>query len=273
MPKILVTNDDGIHAPGLAALADAVRPLGDVLVVAPHQESSAIGHALTLRRPLRLETARPGPLRRGRHADRLREHRRGGAARRAAAGPRGVGHQHRLEPRRRRDLFGHGVRGARGGAARRAGDRRVVDAHARLDVRLRALGGDRARRRRPRARAGSARPHVPQRQRPEGAAQGRARDGARAAQPRDDDRAARRPPRTAVLLDRGRGERLAPARSQRLPDVPRRLRLDHAAAARHDRACRARPRPRAAGRASAEARRAGARRGAAKPAIRVRARR
>ena len=60
MPTILVTNDDGIHAPGLAALADAVRPLGDILVVAPHQESSAIGHALTLRRPLRLEQHGPG---------------------------------------------------------------------------------------------------------------------------------------------------------------------------------------------------------------------
>jgi 5'-nucleotidase len=59
MPTILVTNDDGIHAPGLAALADAVRPLGDVLVVAPHQESSAIGHALTLRRPLRLDQHGP----------------------------------------------------------------------------------------------------------------------------------------------------------------------------------------------------------------------
>ncbi|MEZ5418677.1 MAG: 5'/3'-nucleotidase SurE [Vicinamibacterales bacterium] len=55
MPKILVTNDDGVHAPGIKALAEAMRPLGDVLVVAPHQESSAIGHALTLRRPLRLE--------------------------------------------------------------------------------------------------------------------------------------------------------------------------------------------------------------------------
>jgi 5'-nucleotidase len=60
MPTILVTNDDGIHAPGLVALAEAVRPLGDVLVVAPHQESSAIGHALTLRRPLRLDQHGPG---------------------------------------------------------------------------------------------------------------------------------------------------------------------------------------------------------------------
>ncbi len=59
MPKILVTNDDGVHAPGIKALAEAMRPLGDVIVVAPHQESSAIGHALTLRRPLRLETFGP----------------------------------------------------------------------------------------------------------------------------------------------------------------------------------------------------------------------
>lgn len=55
MPRILVTNDDGVTSEGIHALAGALRPLGDVLVVAPHQESSAIGHALTLRRPLRLE--------------------------------------------------------------------------------------------------------------------------------------------------------------------------------------------------------------------------
>jgi 5'-nucleotidase len=55
MPTILVTNDDGVHSEGIGALADALRPLGEVMIVAPHQESSAIGHALTLRRPLRLE--------------------------------------------------------------------------------------------------------------------------------------------------------------------------------------------------------------------------
>lgn len=56
MPLILVTNDDGVTSDGIHALADAMRPLGDVLVVAPLQEASAIGHALTLRRPLRIET-------------------------------------------------------------------------------------------------------------------------------------------------------------------------------------------------------------------------
>lgn len=55
MPSILVTNDDGVHSPGIHALAAALRTLGDVTIVAPVTESSAIGHALTLARPLRLE--------------------------------------------------------------------------------------------------------------------------------------------------------------------------------------------------------------------------
>jgi 5'-nucleotidase len=59
MPKILVTNDDGVHAEGIRALAAVLAPLGDVTVVAPIQEASAIGHALTLRRPLRIETVAP----------------------------------------------------------------------------------------------------------------------------------------------------------------------------------------------------------------------
>jgi 5'-nucleotidase len=59
MPKILVTNDDGVHSEGIRALAAALAPLGDVSVVAPIQEASAIGHALTLRRPLRIDTIGP----------------------------------------------------------------------------------------------------------------------------------------------------------------------------------------------------------------------
>jgi len=51
-PSILVSNDDGIHSDGLHALADAVRPLGDVTIVAPDREKSASGHALTLHRPV-----------------------------------------------------------------------------------------------------------------------------------------------------------------------------------------------------------------------------
>ena len=56
MPRILVTNDDGVHAEGIRLLADAVAPYGEITVVAPIQEASAIGHALTLRRPLRIDT-------------------------------------------------------------------------------------------------------------------------------------------------------------------------------------------------------------------------
>jgi 5'-nucleotidase len=55
MPRILVTNDDGVRSEGIHTLATALRPLGDVVIVAPHIEASAIGHALTLRRPLRIE--------------------------------------------------------------------------------------------------------------------------------------------------------------------------------------------------------------------------
>ena len=60
MPLILVTNDDGYRSEGITALADAMRALGDVTIVAPMDEASAIGHALTLRRPLRLEAIRDG---------------------------------------------------------------------------------------------------------------------------------------------------------------------------------------------------------------------
>ena len=58
MPRILLTNDDGVHSEGIRALAEALAPLGEVTIVAPIQEASAIGHALTLRRPLRLEHVR-----------------------------------------------------------------------------------------------------------------------------------------------------------------------------------------------------------------------
>ena len=60
MKHILVTNDDGVHSEGLRALAKAVSGLGRVTVVAPHGEASAIGHALTLRRPLRVEELEAG---------------------------------------------------------------------------------------------------------------------------------------------------------------------------------------------------------------------
>jgi 5'-nucleotidase len=54
-PLILVTNDDGITAPGIRALVEAVRPLGDVFVVAPDSPQSGMGHAITIGQPLRLD--------------------------------------------------------------------------------------------------------------------------------------------------------------------------------------------------------------------------
>jgi 5'-nucleotidase len=53
--RILLTNDDGITAPGLLALKGAVSDLGEVFVVAPDRARSATGHAITLHKPLRLE--------------------------------------------------------------------------------------------------------------------------------------------------------------------------------------------------------------------------
>lgn len=55
MPLVLVTNDDGYQSAGIRALADALARIGEVTIVAPIEEASAIGHALTIRRPLRLE--------------------------------------------------------------------------------------------------------------------------------------------------------------------------------------------------------------------------
>ena len=55
MAIVLLTNDDGVHAAGLAALAGALDGLADVYVLAPEREQSACGHSLTLHRPLRVE--------------------------------------------------------------------------------------------------------------------------------------------------------------------------------------------------------------------------
>ncbi len=59
-PLILISNDDGIEAAGILSLAAAMDSLADVVVVAPLQEMSAIGHAITMREPVR---ARSWPFR------------------------------------------------------------------------------------------------------------------------------------------------------------------------------------------------------------------
>lgn len=56
--NILVTNDDGVYAPGLEALALAMRPLGEVTILAPDRNWSGGGHVKTLDRPLRVKEAK-----------------------------------------------------------------------------------------------------------------------------------------------------------------------------------------------------------------------
>jgi 5'-nucleotidase len=57
--KIVITNDDGIEAPGLEALAQCARHLGDVVVVAPQQPQSGIAHRVTTRDPIRINRLGP----------------------------------------------------------------------------------------------------------------------------------------------------------------------------------------------------------------------
>lgn len=53
-PLILVTNDDGIDSPGIYALVVALRKIGNVSVIAPDRQQSAVGHSLTVANPLRV---------------------------------------------------------------------------------------------------------------------------------------------------------------------------------------------------------------------------
>lgn len=52
--RILLSNDDGVHAPGLKVLYESLKNLGKVVVVAPLEEKSTTGHSLTIHKPLRL---------------------------------------------------------------------------------------------------------------------------------------------------------------------------------------------------------------------------
>src|ERR1700748_2012005 len=54
LPVILITNDDGIMAPGILNLVEAVKDLGQIVVVAPDKPQSGMGHAITIGLPLRL---------------------------------------------------------------------------------------------------------------------------------------------------------------------------------------------------------------------------
>ena len=54
-PIILITNDDGVTAPGIRSLIEAVHDLGEIIVVAPDSPQSGMGHAITIGKPLRLD--------------------------------------------------------------------------------------------------------------------------------------------------------------------------------------------------------------------------
>ncbi|MEM1107268.1 MAG: 5'/3'-nucleotidase SurE [Planctomycetota bacterium] len=70
--RILLTNDDGIDAPGIKALHDAITPLGEVHVVAPALVQSATSHAVTFHRPITVEKRGLGYAVSGRPADCVR---------------------------------------------------------------------------------------------------------------------------------------------------------------------------------------------------------
>ena len=57
-PRILIVNDDGIHSPGIQALAQAMENLGSITIVAPDKEQSAKSHSITLDDPIRLKSVK-----------------------------------------------------------------------------------------------------------------------------------------------------------------------------------------------------------------------
>lgn len=56
-PLIFITNDDSLHAKGIASLVEAARPFGDIIVIAPDKPQSGMGHAITIHDPLRLQSS------------------------------------------------------------------------------------------------------------------------------------------------------------------------------------------------------------------------
>lgn len=54
MTTILITNDDGIHSPGIKALQQALTPVGRTIIIAPDRDNSAVSHSLTMNRPLKV---------------------------------------------------------------------------------------------------------------------------------------------------------------------------------------------------------------------------
>ena len=125
--RILLTNDDGIHAPGLQLLERIAAEFSDdVYVVAPETDQSGVAHSLSLANPLRLREISPRHFAvQGTPTDCVIMA-RAPAAGRQAAGPRALRRQSRPERRRGRHLFRHDRGGDGGNAARRAVDRALA---------------------------------------------------------------------------------------------------------------------------------------------------
>ncbi len=185
-PLILVTNDDGVHAPGLKALASALRALGDGLRRRPRPRGQRLLAIPDPEAPAPRRARGRKRLCGGRDARRLRQPRAGEAAA-AAPRPRGLGDQPRREPRRGRLLLRDGGRRARRDVLRRAVDRGVAGRARGREVRVRA----RRRLCRPpgrhRAVQGAAGADAAQRERPSGDAGGRGDHGAGPAPARGND--------------------------------------------------------------------------------------
>ena len=146
-PRILITNDDGVESRGLLALKQALEPMGDVTVVAPDTNQSAVGHQKTLMRPLRVRerTLADGSLAFSVDGspDRRRE-RRLPRLLRPRLRSRRQRHQLRGEPRRRHHLLGHGQRGDGGGHQQLPGLRDLAGVLRASRLLARRPGGGRA---------------------------------------------------------------------------------------------------------------------------------
>ena len=230
MKRILVTNDDGVHSEGIKVLADALKTLGEVTVVAPLTEASAIGHALTLRRPLRLETIsdrvyavdgtptdcvniaitsvlRGMPdlvvsgINKGWNLgdDVTYSGTVSGAFEAALLGPPGIAVS--LQKTGQGFDFSEAARGAQ--IVARSVLEKGLPSRVFLNINV-----------------------------PQGPTKGIQGDRSGPAQSHHEGRRAHRSPRTAILLDRGRAERVGAARSLRLSGCPRWLHFGHAAPAR-----------------------------------------
>ncbi len=224
--RVLVSNDDGVDAPGLRVLARAPCRVGEVTVVAPDRDRSGASNSLTLDAADPRRAPRRRPLQRRRHADRLRAPRAVGPAR-PRARHRRLRHQQLGQPRRRRDLFRHRLGGDGRTFPRLSGDRDLARQRRSQGHALRKRGRGGAAADAQAARRSAAGRHDPQRQRA-GPAVARDQwlrgDAARPPPSLGAVRRADRSARTADLLDRSAGRSRGRRSGHGLPCDPRRHR-------------------------------------------------